>query len=76
MKVAMVTGDPQDYLRLEAESLREAGELAAAGLSEFVRDKERLTLIANSDGIRLHVRLSEIHLHMDPRINAEHDAEN
>lgn len=76
MKVRTSTGDPYDFVELEAESLAEASRLMTVATNKFVRDRDRIMLLCSEDAVRVRIRLSQVFEHgAATEINAAHDAE-
>jgi hypothetical protein len=75
MKVTLTTGDPYDFLRLEAQTLQEASDLVFVNTSSFVRDKDRLTLLTVNGTVELQIRLSSVTKHVSAEVNEAHDRE-
>lgn len=74
MKASLVTGDPFDYIALIPENLAEGSDLIRICLSEFPRDKERITIRFPTLGtMEMRIRISDIETKHDSAINIAHD---
>jgi hypothetical protein len=79
VRASLITGGDFDYIKLEAETVAECGQLVAIGVSKFPRYDvpDRVVLCPSPAGVVLEMRVSGLHRATKEEralVNAEHDA--